>query len=509
MNEKRGAFHPRTTTGLLTGRLRGSLNIAVALAAGAFALVRLCAGDSAPAAESGSPALDPAASALARSVYRELIEINTTESIGSVTAAAEAMAARLRSAGFPAEDVQILGPTERKKNLVARLHGTGAQGPILLIGHLDVVEAPRLEWSTDPFKLIERGGYFYGRGTSDMKDGDAILVTTLIRLKREGYRPDRDVILALTAAEEGGADNGVDWLVRNHRDLVNADIVINEDGQSVMSEHGVPQYYEIGATEKVYADFLLSTANPGGHSSLPVPDNAIYQLAAGLARLQHYRFPFELNPVTRAYYERMLGRESGARAEHIQGILRTPPDPAAVAAMARNPVDNALERTTCVATRLSGGQANNALPQAATAIVNCRILPGHSAEETRETLVRVLADPGIRVQYVADDGVTVKDRAPDRRGFPPVTLPAKYMRPLEALVAQFWPGIPVIPFMDTGASDGVYTRGAGLPTYIITGIEIDRNDIRDHARNERLGVESFYRGNEFFYRYLKAITGGH
>jgi acetylornithine deacetylase/succinyl-diaminopimelate desuccinylase-like protein len=423
-----------------------------------------------------------------------------------VTAAAEAMAARLRSAGFPAEDLQVLGPTDRKKNLVARFHGTGARKPILLIGHLDVVEAPRLEWSTDPFKLVERDGYFYGRGTSDMKDGDAIMVTTLMRLKREGYRPDRDVILALTAAEEGGTFNGVDWLLSHHRALIDAEIVINEDEQSVMSDRGVPKFYRLGATEKVYSDFLLSTANRGGHSSLPVPDNAIYQLAAGLERVQHYQFPFELNPITRAYYERMLRRESGSRAEYIRGILKTPPDPAAVEAMTRVPIDNAIERTTCVATRLTGGQANNALPQAATAIVNCRILPGHSPEDVRETLARVLADPGIRIQYVADDEVTVLDRAPDRRASPAVPLPAQYMRPLEALVAQFWPGIPVIPFMSMGASDSFYIRRAGIPSYLITGIEIDQNDIREHARNERLGVDSFYRGNEFFYRYLKAIT---
>jgi acetylornithine deacetylase/succinyl-diaminopimelate desuccinylase-like protein len=452
-----------------------------------FVALILCMGGSAFAAGSDSPRLDPAASALARSVYQQLVEINTTESVGSVTAASQAMAARLRSAGFSSADVQILGPNDRKKNLVARLRGTGAGKPILLIGHLDVVEAPRLEWSTDPFKLVERDGYFYGRGTSDMKDGDAIMVTTLMRLKREGYRPDRDVIVALTAAEEGGEFNGMDWLVSHHRDLIDAAIVINEDGQSVMSEHGVPQYYEIGATEKVYADFRLSTANRGGHSSLPVPDNAIYQLAAGLARLQHYQFPFELNPITRAYYERMVQRATGERAATIRGILKTPPDPAAVAAITRVPVDNALERTTCVATRLTGGQANNALPQAATAIVNCRILPGHSPEEVRQTLIHVLADPGIRVQYVADDGVTVLDRAPDRRGFPPLPLPPDYLRPLESLVAQFWPGIPVVSFMDTGASDGVFTRSVGLPTYIMTGIEIDRNDIRDHARNERLG----------------------
>src|SRR6185437_15465658 len=237
----------------------------------------LCTVASTSLADQAAKLADQAANALARDIYRQLIEINTTESSGSVTSAAEAMAERLRSAGFPAEDVKVLGPTPRKKNLVARLHGTGARPPILLIGHLDVVEAPRLEWNTDPFKLVERGGYFYGRGTSDMKDGDAILVTTLMRLKREGYRPDRDVILALTAAEEGGADNGVDWLVHNHRDLVDAAIVINEDGESVMTDHGVAQYYAFDATEKIYADFLLSTANPGGHSSLPVPSNAIYE----------------------------------------------------------------------------------------------------------------------------------------------------------------------------------------------------------------------------------------
>ncbi len=452
---------------------------------------------------------DPPANALAHDIYRELIEINTTESAGSVTAAAEAMAARLRSAGYPADDVRILGPSARKRNLVVRLHGTDTRRrPILLIGHLDVVEAPRLEWDTDPFKLVERGGYFYGRGTSDMKDGDAILVTTLMRLKREGYRPDRDVILALTAAEEGGADNGVDWLLRTHRDLVDAGIVINEDGESVMTDHGVPQYYELDATEKIYADFLLSTANPGGHSSLPVPANAIYELAAGLERLARYRFPFELNPVTRAYYERMLSRTSGQRAADIRGILKTPPDPAAIAKLSNVPVDNATVRTTCVATRLAGGQANNALPQAATAVVNCRILPGHSPEEVRRTLVRVLDDPGIRVRYVGFDGVTMSDRAPEGKGLSPLPLPAEYLRPLQKLVGEFWPGIPVIPFMEAGASDGVYTRAAGIPTFNITGIAIDRNDIRDHARNERLAVDSFYRGNEFLYRYLKAITGG-
>jgi acetylornithine deacetylase/succinyl-diaminopimelate desuccinylase-like protein len=458
------------------------------------------------AADGVPPGSDPQASALARDVYKQLIEINTTESVGNVTAAAEAMAARLRSAGFPDSDIQIIGTNPRKKNLVARLHGTGKKRPLLLIGHLDVVEAPRLEWATDPFKLVEKDGYFYGRGTSDMKDGDAILVTTLMRFKREGYRPDRDLILALTASEEGGSDNGMEYLMRTHRELIDAELVINEDDESLLTRNGKPQYYKLGATEKVYADFLLSTANPGGHSSLPVPSNAIYELTKGLDRLAQYRFPFELNAVTRAYYERMQERETGQRAADIRAILQNPPDPAAIDRLAHDPVDNAIERTTCVATRLSGGQANNALPQAATANVNCRILPGHSPEEVRQVLTKVLADPGIRVQYVGDDGVTITDKAPDKKGFPPVSLPPEYLKPLKALVLQFWPGTPVIPTMDNGASDGIFTRAANLPTFNITGIAIDRDDIRDHARNERVGVESFDRGNDFFYRYLKLIT---
>ncbi len=453
-----------------------------------------------------APQSDPATSALARDVLAELVSINTTESVGSVTRAAEAMRARLRSAGFPAEDLQLLGPNARKKNLVARLHGTGAHRPVLLIGHLDVVEAPRLEWDTDPFKLVEKDGYFYGRGVTDMKNGDAILVTTLMRLKREGYKPDRDVILALTADEEGGKSNGVDWLLKNHRDLIDAEWVINEDDESVLMQNDVPQYYKLGATEKIYADFQLSTANRGGHSSLPRPDNAIYALVMGLERLQHYAFPVELNPVTRTYYERMSQLESGQIAEDMRAILEDPPDPAAAQRLSRDEIHNALLHTTCVATRLAGGQANNALPQVATANVNCRILPGHSPEEVRQELIRVLADPSIRVQYVSNGG-DVSDRAPDDKGLPPTPLAAEYMRPLEALVGNMWPGIPVIPLMDHGASDGIYTRAAGLPTYNITGIAINRDDIRDHARNERVEVRSFYRGNEFVYRYLKSVTG--
>jgi acetylornithine deacetylase/succinyl-diaminopimelate desuccinylase-like protein len=448
---------------------------------------------------------DAASRALAREIFQQLIEINTTDSVGSVTAASEAMAQRFRAAGFAAEDVFVGGPQERKKNLVVRLHGSGKHKPILLIGHLDVVEARREDWTTDPFKFIEKDGFFYGRGTQDMKDGDAIMATTLLRLKKEGYRPSRDIILALTADEEGGCCNGPDWLLKNHRPLIDAEFVLNHDGNSVVSEKGVPRVFELGATEKVYADYQLSATNRGGHSSLPRPDNAIYELAQDLLKVSQYQFPFELNNVTRAYFERMAALSGGTTAADMRAILATPPNREAIERLSREPTHGSVMRTTCVATRLDGGHANNALPQHAMAVVNCRILPGHSPEEVRQELIRVMNDPQLTVRYIADNG-KVSDTAPDRRGYPPAPLVPEVQKPLEDLVAAMWPGLKVIPSMSAGASDGIYTSAAKLPTYLVSGIAIDRDDVRMHGRDERVGVASFYKGNEFFYRYLKAIT---
>jgi acetylornithine deacetylase/succinyl-diaminopimelate desuccinylase-like protein len=459
-----------------------------------------------PALACAAPAeTNDAANALAHDVFKELIEINTTDSVGNVSTAAEAMQKRLLAGGFAAADLQLLGPNERKHNLVVRLHGTGKHKPILMIGHLDVVEARREDWSTDPFKFIEKDGYFYGRGAEDMKDGDAIMVTSLLRLKKEGFRPSRDLILALTADEESGTSNGVDWLLKNHRQLIDAEFVINHDGYSVVMNHGKPLFYELDATEKVYGDFLLTATNRGGHSSLPRPDNAIYELVDALSRLSKFEFPFELNAVTRAYYERMTKIESGERAADLRAILTTPPDAKAVARLSRNATDHSIMRTTCVATRLVGGHANNALPQRAQATINCRILPGHSPEEVRNTLIQALADSKITVQYIDDKG-QILDTASGRRGYPPPQLRADVMQPLEKLVATFWPTLEVVPAMSTGASDGIYTSAVGLPTYTVTGVAIERDDERAHGRDERIGIESFYRGNEFFYRYLKAIT---
>jgi len=448
---------------------------------------------------------DGSPNALARSIFQELIEINTTDSVGNVTTAAEAMARRFRAAGFPDSDLALLGPNARKKNLVVRLHGTGQAKPVLLIGHLDVVEARREDWSTDPFKFVEKDGWFYGRGTQDMKDGDAIMVTSLIRLKKEGFKPSRDIILALTADEEGGSSNGVDWLLKHHRELVDAQFVLNHDGSSIVSDHGKQLYYELDGTEKVYGDYQLVVTNPGGHSSLPVPDNAIYALADGLGRVEKHEFPFELNAVTRGYYEQMAAIETGQRAADMRAILRTPPDPAAIVRLSKDAIDHSIMHTTCVATRLAGGHANNALPQRAEAVVNCRILPGHSPEEVRQDLIRVVADPRITLKYIDDNG-QVQDKASDRKGYPPPPLNPQIMKPLAALVSQNWPGLKVVPNMSVGASDGVYTSAAGLPTYTITGIDIDKDNERAHGRDERLGVDSFYKGNEFYYQYLKALT---
>ena len=443
---------------------------------------------------------------LAHDVFKQLIEINTTDSTGNVTTAAEAMAQRFRDAGFPAGDIQVLGPNDRKKNLVVRLRGTGAKKPLLLIGHLDVVEARREDWTTDPFQFVEKDGYFYGRGTQDMKSDDAIFVVTLIRFLKEGYRPDRDIILALTADEEGGSSNGVDWLLRNHRELIDAALVFNPDNGAVVTRAGKPLMVSMDATEKVYADYRLEVTNPGGHSSLPVPDNAIYHLTDALARLQGYRFPFELNDVTRAYFQQMSAIETGPTAADMKAILQQPPEQAAIERLSRDPSYNAILHTTCIPTRLEAGHANNALPQRATANVNCRLLPGHSREALRQTLLQVFADPKVTLRYVAPSG-EVQDTAPQDKLSAPVALQPDVMQPLQEVVTGMWQ-VKVVASMNEGASDGIYTNAAGMPTYGITGVGIDSNDIRAHGKDERVRVDSFYQGVDFYYLYLKAVTGG-
>ncbi len=458
-------------------------------------------------AASRTPA-DEASIKLAADIFKQLVEINTTDSVGNTTVAAEAMAKRLRDAGFPADDVVVLGPNQRKGNMVARLHGTGAHKPVLLISHLDVVEAKRSDWTTDPFQFVEKDGYYYGRGTQDIKGGDAILMATLIRMKREGFRPDRDIILALTADEEGGAFNGVDWLIKNHRDLVEAEFVLNHDADGVYMENGKLVALQVVASEKVAVNYQLSSLNPGGHSSIPTPDNAIYHLADALGRLEHYIFPFELNAVTRAELAGMALNYPPEKAALVKAALKEPPDQEAITKLSTDdPILNSTIRTTCVATRLAAGHANNALPQTATANVNCRILPGHSREEIRQELAKVFADPKVTVSYVHIDG-SIMPTAPNEAQPPPVALSEDVMKPLREVAAEFWPGMPVVPDMSTGASDSRFANAAGMPSYGVSGIAIDSNDVRAHGKDERLPIQSFNTGVQFYYRYLKAVTSG-
>ena len=444
--------------------------------------------------------------ALARDLFKELIEIDTSHSVGSTTVAAEAMARRLRDAGFPKGDVAVLGPRDKRGNLVARLRGSGALRPVLIIVHLDVVEARREDWTTDPFTFVEKDGYFYGRGTQDIKNMAAIATATMIRLKREGFVPARDIILALTADEESGGDNGVDWLLKNRRDLVDAEFVLNPDSGGIDSIGGKAVNLEVAAAEKVYADFELGATNPGGHSSQPRPENAIYQVAGALERLRLAPFPFELNPVTRSYFEHLAKVQTGQVAADMRAILGNKPDAKAIARLSRDPAWNSTLHTTCVATRLAGGHANNALPQSATATVNCRILPGHSPEEIRQELVKRVADPAVTVRYIHSKTDERLDVAPDVTAASPPPPRPDVFDALRRAVDARWPGLPIIPTMTTGASDSVYTVRAGIPSYGFSGIAVDRDDVRAHGKDERLRANSYYDGAAFWYDFLKDLT---
>ncbi len=455
-------------------------------------VVRL-APDARLSAQSQSATLNPAQQ-LAHDIFKRLIEINTTDSVGDCAAAANAMAERLKAAGFPDEDVKVLGPNPRKGNLVARLRGGGARKPVLLLAHLDVVEAKREDWSFDPFKFLEKDGYYYGRGTSDDKAMAAIFVANLIRFKQEGFKPDRDIIVALTADEEGGDYNGVEWLLKNHPQLIEAEFGINEGGGGAM-RNGRRLFNAVQASEKVYQSFLFEVKNKGGHSSRPVKDNAIYHLAAALRRLAAFDFPVNLNEVTRAYFERVSKLESGETAAAMKGVIQNPPDAKAVAYLENLPAYNATMRTTCVATMLQAGHAENALPQTARATVNCRILPTETAEQTRETLVKVVNDSRVAITPI---------RQP--KPSPPSPLTAEIMGPIETITQQMWPGVPVIPTMSTGATDSLYLRNAGIPVYGTSGIFGDIDDSRAHGKDERIGVKEFYDGQEYLYRLVKAFA---
>ncbi|HVY93809.1 MAG TPA: M20/M25/M40 family metallo-hydrolase [Bryobacteraceae bacterium] len=443
----------------------------------------------APAPAASSPVPE------AREILKQLIEINTTNSVGDNTKAAEAMAARFRDAGFPAEDVQVVTPMPRKGDLVVRLRGTGTGGkPVLFIGHLDVVEAARSDWSMDPFTLIEKDGFFYGRGVTDMKGDDALVVEAFLRLKREGFRPARDLILALTSDEETGPANGVQYLVKEHRDLIDSAFAINFDAGGGDIRNGKRLYFAMQAAEKMYESYKLEVTNPGGHSSRPTKDNAIYRLAAGLTRFAKYDFPVQLFDVTKQQLERSAPYYGGQQGADMKAIAANPKDAAAVARFSELPQNNALLRTTCTPTLISGGHAENALPQLVTATINCRILPVDNAPEVEKKLTELLADPQIKVTPVK--GVTTVPYTP---------IDPKVMSAVSAVTEKHWPGLPVIPKMSLGATDGIYLIRAGIPAYGVSGIFRDEDDDRAHGRDERILTQSFDDGVAFIYDLVTAL----
>jgi acetylornithine deacetylase/succinyl-diaminopimelate desuccinylase-like protein len=432
----------------------------------------------------------------AREIFKQLVEINTTDSVGNTTVAAEAMAARFKAAGFPDADVKVLGPNPRKGNLVVRYRGNGSKRPLLLLAHLDVVEAKRADWSFDPFTLTEKDGYLYGRGTADDKTMAAVFVTNLLRLKSEGYVPSRDLILALTADEEGGDFNGVKWLIANHRALIDAEYAINEGGGGVMRK-GKYLTNEVQAAEKVFQNIRLEVHNSGGHSSMPVKDNAIYRLSAGLSKIGAYDFPVELSEITRTYFERSAPAQTDpqTRADMI-AVSKVPTDLAAAARLAaQSPYFNSIMRTTCVATMLEGGHATNALPQLAAANVNCRILPGVSPTAVIATLTKIVADPQIQFSLVGE-------ATPSK----PAVLRDDVMKAVTTIVGAMYPGVPVVPTMSTGATDGLYLRNAGIPTFGVDGLFDDIDDVRAHGRDERVGIKQFNEDLEFQYRVITTLS---
>jgi acetylornithine deacetylase/succinyl-diaminopimelate desuccinylase-like protein len=436
---------------------------------------------------------------LAREIFRELVEINTSFKGGSTAPAARTVADRFLAAGFPTADVRVIGPAgDKDPSVVVRMPGSSPARPILLLAHLDVVEALRSDWSMDPYTLNERDGFFYGRGASDVKDGATTLVAALLRLKRERVTPARTLILALTAGEEGGGGyNGVQWLLANHRDLIDAELCLNVDGGDPLIKNGKRVLRALQSSEKLFQSFRFEVTNPGGHSSLPTRENAIYHLTAGLDRLARHEFPVHLNETTRAYFARYAALETGQTAADMRTIAVNDRDSAAAQRLSASPFYNAQLRTTCVATMLEAGHAENALPQTARAVVNCRILPEETPEQIRETLVRVLSDPAIKVTPVQAA----------RPGEPSRLSPA-IMVPVERVTQRLMPGVPVIPQMETGATDGAFLRAAGIPTYGVSGIFLDMDDIRAHGRDERIMVKEFYDGVEYIYQLVRELGGG-
>ncbi len=445
-------------------------------------------------ASAQEPALDRY-QLMAKSILKELVEIDTSHPTGDNTAAANAVARRLLQAGFPPGDVRVIEAAPGKGNLVARLRSNApSKRPILLLAHIDVVTANPEDWSVPPFRFTEQEGYWYGRGVTDDKDEAAIHATNLIRWREEAFTPNRDIIVALTADEEGGPHNGVQFLLAKHPDLIDAAFAINEGGGGVLV-NGRPVLNAVQAAEKTYQSFTMEVTNPGGHSSIPRQDNAIYQLLDGLAAVREHEFPAKLNEVTRSSFGQGSVFMTDEQRAHLDGLLAEPPDPRALAAFSQNPAYNALLRTTCVATQLRAGHAENALPQRAQATVNCRILPGEDPQAVREVLIAAIGDNAIALTPISEANSS-----------PASPLTEEILAPIYEVTEALWPGVKVSASMSTGATDGLYLRQRGIPVYGTSGLFADLLDNRAHGRDERIEPKSFYDGLEYLNQLVKRYS---
>jgi acetylornithine deacetylase/succinyl-diaminopimelate desuccinylase-like protein len=432
-----------------------------------------------------------------RETYKELVETNTTLSAGDCTLAAKRMAARLKAAGYPDLDVRLFVPDGHPKEggLLAVLHGSDPTAKaILMLAHVDVVEAKREDWTRDPFTLIEEKGYFYARGANDMKAQAAIWVDNLVRFREEGFRPKRSIKLALTCGEEtNSALNGAGWLTTHERDAIDAEFALTEGVDGDLDVKGRRVALGILAAEKTSQNFVLEATNPGGHSSRPVPDNAIYHLVRAVDKVSGYEFPVQLNDANRAYFSGMSKIVGGEAGGAMSAVVANPNDTASVAVLDKDRNWHAMLRTTCVATMLSAGHATNALPQRATANINCRIFPGVSRASVQAQLVKIVNDPAVSVTIPEVRGPVAE----------PTPLTPRILKPIEKLADEMWPGAPVIPALEPGASDAQFLNPAGIPTYGITGLFQDPDGGNIHGLNERIRVQSVYEGRTFLYRLVK------
>jgi len=437
-------------------------------------------------------------------LYKELVETNTTASVGSCTRAAAQLEARLRKAGFGDDELFSYAPPEnpRHGNLVATMAGSDKSMPaVLLLAHIDVVEANRADWERDPFKLTEEGGFYFARGSTDDKSQAAIFTDTLIRFKQSGLRPRRTLKLALTCGEEGGTGsiNGAEWLARNRPDLIAAGFALNEGGPGRMAADGGPLNLGVQVGEKAPRSFTLETVNKGGHSSVPVRDNAIYQLADAVLKVRELKFPLRLTPVTKLYFQRMGALRKDTMGAAMIKLAADPTDSAAEALVSSDRSFNSMLHTTCVATEISGGHAINALPQRARASINCRILPGETIEDTQAELVRAIADPGVKLTLVKEGLRTL--------AIPPTLDPA-VIGPMDRLARKHFPGVPLIPMISTGATDSTWLGLVHIPTYGIPGLWTDPETVGTHGLNERVSIRALYEGRDYMFDLIKTYAAG-